>query len=283
MEDVIKKSDAQLKDILDDLVDYKKHSSKKDSLIKELSKQKQQQKANINSSTQLINKPGASLNSSTYSSAASSSSLSTSSSASDSSTSSTSSSSDSSSTTSSSSSTSSSPSQIQNGSGALNVSSSVNQTNNYKNINVQNNQQENGKLEMAKMEDLGKRGNFVELSRLVNSSDTEHLYNCTNVNNTTSADFTLTGPTSELTLTNIHKQNKPDILSPVLSNNNAANNDNNAESTWKTKRDKRRKKPVEKEITARDIPGNIGDRTVEELEFFIKVSIIYYQFYIPLI
>lgn len=268
MEEVIKKSDEQLKDILDDLVDYKKHSSKKDPLIKELSKQKQHLKGNINNSTKITtNKPGASLNSSTYSSAASSSSLSTSSSASDSSTSST--------TSSDSSSTSSSPSQSQNGSVALNVVlSSTNNTNNYKNKNIINNQQENGKLEMAKMEDLGKRGNFVEIRRLVETSDTEHLYNCTtDVNNKVGADFTFTGPASELTLTKIHKQNEPDILSSTLSNNNAANS-NNTESTWKTKRDKRRKKPVEKEITARDIPGNIGDRTVEELEYFIKVSFI---------
>lgn len=45
-------------------------------------------------------------------------------------------------------------------------------------------------------------------------------------------------------------------------------------SSWKTiaKRDKRKKKPAEKKIFAKEIPGNIGDRTVEELEIFIQVS-----------
>lgn len=51
----------------------------------------------------------------------------------------------------------------------------------------------------------------------------------------------------------------------------SSNNSNNC--SWKTinkRSDKRKRKPAEKKIFAKDIPGNIGDRPVDELEQFIQ-------------
>lgn len=270
MEEVINKSDGQFKDILDDLVDYSKHSSEKDPLIKELSRPKPNN-----------NKPPASINSSTYSSAASS--------ASDSSTHSSSSSS---STSSASSSKSSSPSQSQ--VGAQNGKTHANGE--YGGSNT---------VEMAKMEDLGKTAKILEhrlpsVLRTVpivvatsnppyvshyplNSNKKYSIEEYNNINSSGSnSDTNNDKESGPINLNSTAQKYAPNNSNDGQSNvkgvattSGAITSSSAAASSWKTynaKRDKRRKKPVERKILAKEIPGHRGDQTVEELTKFIEVS-----------
>lgn len=231
MDEVIRKPEGQFKDILDEIVDYSKHESKKDPLIKELNRSKVQQK------------PSASLNSSTYSSAASSlSAASTSSTSSNASTSSsTSISSSSSSSSSSSTSSSSSPKQSNPKDGPPNLQDG------YANVEVK---------------ELGKTAEILEHHILPASVYLQAADKFSSTINSSNANNSTTQSTNNYGFS--------------LGSNNyvtlAAN-----QSAWKTidvKRDKRmRRKPMEKKIFAGEIPGNIGKKSVEELENFIKVSI----------
>lgn len=267
MEEVINKPDNQFKDILNDLIDYSKDSEEKSALIEEVCRSKHSAK------------PAASLNSSTYSSAASSSS--STSSASDSSTNSASSSSTSS--------TLSSPSQ----------SSQTNGENNSKRSTLLSNDYD--KLEVAKMEDLGKTARILE-HRLALSS--EHR-TATNVNgfiatsshsdrrsisinnNSPRISSSLISQTQadKLTQEQHHQQNK---LQVDLTQHNIDNNTNQINSSvnvisdnisiansWKTisgKRDKRRRKPTEQPVLSQHIPGHRGEQELDLLVNFIEVS-----------
>lgn len=227
MEELINKSDGQFKDILDDLVDHRKHASKKDPLIKELSRPK-------------IIKPAASLNSSTYSSAASSTS-SSSSTASDSS------------STSSASSTSSSPSQ----SSQVALSASLNSNN------------KDDQLEMAKLEDLGKTAKILEHTLALNS-DPSILSAATVAVAAVSTSPTISTNLSGASVS-ANLAQKYTSLNGITSNNNVSSF---SAGSWKTKvakRDKRKQKEIM--IKAGAMPGNMGEKSVEELENFIKVSV----------
>lgn len=243
MEEVINKSDGQFKDILDDLVDYSKHESKKDPIIKELNRSKRQPP-----------KPAASLNSSTYSSAASSLSSNTSSS--------------SSTTSSHSSSTSTSPKQTKGG-------------RQHKKSDPAS--QKFDKLEIAEMQELGKTARILRHHRFfplaVNSSMSNPKVA---LQSQSGSNIVLSGNNSsniKIDRTALGKGSASSLgkyfVSELSADANGLGDRSEASQNWKTincKRDKRRKKPAEKKIFAGEIPGNIGKRSVEELETFIKVS-----------
>lgn len=258
MEEVINKPDGQFKNILDDLVDYKKHVSKKDPLIKELSRPKL-------SSV----KPAASLNSSSYSSAASSSPSASDSSASVSSTSSSSNSS--SSSTSSASSTTSSASST-----ASSASSSPSQINQ---INGQNNSaQDYGTLEMAKMEDLGKKAKILEhhlAPSVLSATVSNNTKSSNSLNGNIKFNSNLSQNSAQRYTQNGLSDNSSAINEPGIATTSSANISSSSTGCWKTISAKRRKKPAEIVILAREIPGHIGndDRSVEELANFIEVSV----------
>lgn len=151
-------------------------------------------------------KPAASLNSSTYSSAASSSS--------------------------STSSTLSSPSQ----------SSQTNGENNSKRSILLNNDYD--KLEVAKIEDLGKTARILEQYHQQNKLQTD----LTNIDNNTNQ---------------------------INNNVNVISNNISITNSWKTmsgKRDKRRRKPTEQPVLSQHIPGHRGEQEVDWLVNFIEVS-----------
>lgn len=297
MEEVINKPDNQFKDILNDLVDYTKDSEEKSALIEEVCRSKHS----------AASKPAASLNSSIYSSAASSSSTSSTSSASDSS-------STNSASSSSTSSTLSSPSQS-NSSSQTSNKTNVNENNNSNN-NKRSNQQllmdnDFDKLEVAKMEDLGKTARILE-HRIAHSSQAHRsAAAATNVNGiiavslhsdrrsttnnnlqqnnnyvpqTTSASLTSQLPSHKITLQQ-QNQLKTNPTQHIISDsanfmNNGANNNtsdtttNNTVSSWKTisgKRDKRRKKPAEQPVLSQHIPGHKGEHEVDWLVKYIEV------------
>lgn len=125
---------------------------------------------------------------------------------------------------------------------------------------------------MAEMEDLGKKAKYLEL-RVLNSGQNNGA-NAKYVNNTDKYILASQASGKDCPVTSLTKIYRQTNVSEScnLAIDTLDTNPSIEQNNLKTKRDKRRKKPVEKEIKAGEIPGNIGDRTVEELEDFIKVS-----------
>lgn len=240
MEEIINKSDNQFKDILNDLVDFKKESEMKSALIKEVCHTKRQ------------TKPAASLNSSIYSSAASSSS--STSSASDSSTSS----------------TLSSPSQ---GTQSNNDNASANRKSKHgkdlDNIEVAK-MEDLGKT--AKI--LEHR---LAISNELKTATNGVGYVAGSSTHSDKRSISLNGklplPSSSSSSIGIHHsmQQQQSNLTHQNSTNSAI--DNNI-TNWITinKRDKRRKRPAEQPVLSQHIPGHKGEQEVEWLVKFIEVS-----------
>lgn len=133
---------------------------------------------------------------------------------------------------------------------------------------------------MAKLEDLGKTAKILEHRLAINTNPPSAL----------SAPDEAVAAVSSGTSTNICNSNKNNIVTtnPTTLNKNVAQNYasngtqngiattssvNNSADSWKTKfakRDKRRQKEIM--IKAGAMPGNMGEKSVEELENFIKVS-----------